>query len=193
MLLCAATSDDLGVLCHGLDIGEGILADDPVRDRHATHEAGELVEREGLRRIVEANGFAQTTESDILAFRHVEATGGREVEHDALLHGEVVATGRGLGVSVFDLPEHVEGNASLRRVGFAGPRTRDNLVNLGGEIADGAGDVGADERAGRNRYNERDPDDADGIFIGATRTADMRNAMLVSLLIYGAAWWLLQW
>jgi MATE family multidrug resistance protein len=31
----------------------------------------------------------------------------------------------------------------------------------------------------------------DGIFIGATRTADMRNAMLVAALIYGAAWWLL--
>lgn len=31
----------------------------------------------------------------------------------------------------------------------------------------------------------------DGIFIGATRTADMRNAMLVSLVIFLAAWWLL--
>jgi MATE family multidrug resistance protein len=31
----------------------------------------------------------------------------------------------------------------------------------------------------------------DGIFIGATRTADMRNAMLVSALIFLAAWWLL--
>ena len=31
----------------------------------------------------------------------------------------------------------------------------------------------------------------DGIFIGATRTADMRNAMLLSLAIYLAAWWLL--
>ncbi len=31
----------------------------------------------------------------------------------------------------------------------------------------------------------------DGIFIGATRTADMRNAMLVSLGIFLAAWWLL--
>ena len=29
----------------------------------------------------------------------------------------------------------------------------------------------------------------DGIFIGATRTADMRNAMLVSLGIFLAAWW----
>jgi MATE family multidrug resistance protein len=29
----------------------------------------------------------------------------------------------------------------------------------------------------------------DGIFIGATRTADMRNAMLMSLLIFFAAWW----
>jgi multidrug resistance protein, MATE family len=32
----------------------------------------------------------------------------------------------------------------------------------------------------------------DGIFIGATQTADMRNAMLVSLLIFFAAWWLLR-
>jgi len=32
----------------------------------------------------------------------------------------------------------------------------------------------------------------DGIFIGATRTADMRNAMLVSLAIYVVAWWLLR-
>ncbi|HEX7082019.1 MAG TPA: MATE family efflux transporter [Gammaproteobacteria bacterium] len=32
----------------------------------------------------------------------------------------------------------------------------------------------------------------DGIFIGATRTADMRNAMLVSLSIFFAAWWLLR-
>jgi multidrug resistance protein, MATE family len=31
----------------------------------------------------------------------------------------------------------------------------------------------------------------DGIFIGATRTADMRNAMLASLLIFLVAWWLL--
>jgi multidrug resistance protein, MATE family len=30
----------------------------------------------------------------------------------------------------------------------------------------------------------------DGIFIGATQTADMRNAMLVSLGIFLAAWWL---
>jgi len=32
----------------------------------------------------------------------------------------------------------------------------------------------------------------DGIFIGATRTADMRNAMLASLAIFLGAWWLLQ-
>jgi MATE family multidrug resistance protein len=31
----------------------------------------------------------------------------------------------------------------------------------------------------------------DGIFIGATRTADMRNAMLVSLAVFLIAWWLL--
>ncbi len=31
----------------------------------------------------------------------------------------------------------------------------------------------------------------DGIFIGATRTAEMRNAMLVSLAIFLGAWWLL--
>ena len=31
----------------------------------------------------------------------------------------------------------------------------------------------------------------DGIFIGATRTADMRNAMIVSFCIYLGAWWLL--
>ena len=31
----------------------------------------------------------------------------------------------------------------------------------------------------------------DGIFIGATRTAEMRNAMLMSLAIFLAAWWLL--
>jgi MATE family multidrug resistance protein len=31
----------------------------------------------------------------------------------------------------------------------------------------------------------------DGIFIGATRTADMRNAMLAALMIFLAAWWLL--
>ena len=31
----------------------------------------------------------------------------------------------------------------------------------------------------------------DGIFIGATRTADMRNAMLVSLAVFLSAWWLL--
>ena len=31
----------------------------------------------------------------------------------------------------------------------------------------------------------------DGIFIGATRTADMRNMMLVSLALYLAAWWVL--
>ena len=32
----------------------------------------------------------------------------------------------------------------------------------------------------------------DGIFIGATQTADMRNAMLLSLAIFLAAWWLLR-
>jgi MATE family multidrug resistance protein len=32
----------------------------------------------------------------------------------------------------------------------------------------------------------------DGIFIGATRTADMRNAMLLSCAIFLLAWWLLQ-
>jgi MATE family multidrug resistance protein len=32
----------------------------------------------------------------------------------------------------------------------------------------------------------------DGIFIGATRTADMRNAMLLSLAIFLAGWWLLR-
>lgn len=32
----------------------------------------------------------------------------------------------------------------------------------------------------------------DGVFIGATRTAEMRNAMLLTLVIYLAAWWLLQ-
>jgi MATE family multidrug resistance protein len=32
----------------------------------------------------------------------------------------------------------------------------------------------------------------DGIFIGATRTVDMRNAMIQSLMIFIAAWWLLQ-
>lgn len=32
----------------------------------------------------------------------------------------------------------------------------------------------------------------DGIFIGATRTADMRNAMLVSTAIFVLAWWLLR-
>jgi len=31
----------------------------------------------------------------------------------------------------------------------------------------------------------------DGIFIGATRTADMRNAMIVSFAAYLAVWWLL--
>ena len=31
----------------------------------------------------------------------------------------------------------------------------------------------------------------DGIFIGATRTADMRRAMLLSLVIFMLAWWLL--
>jgi MATE family multidrug resistance protein len=31
----------------------------------------------------------------------------------------------------------------------------------------------------------------DGIFIGATRTADMRNAMLVATLIFMVAWWML--
>lgn len=31
----------------------------------------------------------------------------------------------------------------------------------------------------------------DGIFIGATRTADMRNSMLLALAIFLAAWWLL--
>jgi MATE family multidrug resistance protein len=32
----------------------------------------------------------------------------------------------------------------------------------------------------------------DGIFIGATRTADMRNAMLMSLVVFLAAWYLLR-
>jgi len=32
----------------------------------------------------------------------------------------------------------------------------------------------------------------DGIFIGATRTADMRNGMLISLAVFLAAWWLLR-
>jgi MATE family multidrug resistance protein len=31
----------------------------------------------------------------------------------------------------------------------------------------------------------------DGIFIGATHTAQMRNAMLATLAIFLAAWWLL--
>lgn len=32
----------------------------------------------------------------------------------------------------------------------------------------------------------------DGVFIGATRTIEMRNAMIVSLLVYLGAWWFLQ-
>ncbi|MGI9259639.1 MAG: MATE family efflux transporter, partial [Gammaproteobacteria bacterium] len=32
----------------------------------------------------------------------------------------------------------------------------------------------------------------DGIFIGATRTVDMRNAMLMSTAVFLLAWWLLQ-
>lgn len=32
----------------------------------------------------------------------------------------------------------------------------------------------------------------DGIFIGATRTVEMRNAMIVSLVVYLGAWWFLQ-
>jgi len=32
----------------------------------------------------------------------------------------------------------------------------------------------------------------DGVFIGATQTADMRNAMLISLAIFLVAWWLLR-
>ena len=32
----------------------------------------------------------------------------------------------------------------------------------------------------------------DGIFIGATRTGDMRRAMLLSLLIFLLAWWMLR-
>jgi MATE family multidrug resistance protein len=32
----------------------------------------------------------------------------------------------------------------------------------------------------------------DGIFIGATRTAEMRNAALATLAVYIAAWWLLR-
>jgi len=32
----------------------------------------------------------------------------------------------------------------------------------------------------------------DGIFIGATRTREMRDAMLLSLAIFLAGWWLLQ-
>ena len=32
----------------------------------------------------------------------------------------------------------------------------------------------------------------DGIFIGATRTAEMRRAMLASLAVFGLAWWLLR-
>jgi MATE family multidrug resistance protein len=32
----------------------------------------------------------------------------------------------------------------------------------------------------------------DGVFIGATRTADMRRAALAALAPYLAAWWLLQ-
>lgn len=32
----------------------------------------------------------------------------------------------------------------------------------------------------------------DGVFIGATRSTDMRNAMLASLAVYFAAWWLLR-
>jgi MATE family multidrug resistance protein len=31
----------------------------------------------------------------------------------------------------------------------------------------------------------------DGIFIGATRTAQMRNAMLLALAVFLAAWWAL--
>ena len=31
----------------------------------------------------------------------------------------------------------------------------------------------------------------DGIYIGVTRTADMRNMMIVSTAIYIAAWWVL--
>jgi MATE family multidrug resistance protein len=31
----------------------------------------------------------------------------------------------------------------------------------------------------------------DGIFIGATRTVDMRNMMIVSLAVYLAVWWAL--
>ena len=31
----------------------------------------------------------------------------------------------------------------------------------------------------------------DGIFIGATRTADMRNAMIVSFAVYLGTWWVL--
>ncbi len=36
------------------------------------------------------------------------------------------------------------------------------------------------------------PFQLDGVFIGATRSVDMRNAMLFSLLVFIAAWWLTQ-
>ena len=32
----------------------------------------------------------------------------------------------------------------------------------------------------------------DGIFIGATQTAEMRNAMILTVIIYLIAWWLLR-
>jgi MATE family multidrug resistance protein len=32
----------------------------------------------------------------------------------------------------------------------------------------------------------------DGIFIGATRTAEMRNAMLITVVIYLLSWWFLK-
>ena len=43
----------------------------------------------------------------------------------------------------------------------------------------------------RSGGNEQFAFQLDGIFIGTTRTADMRNMMIVSAAVYYAAWWLL--
>lgn len=87
-----------------------------VLDENLGSEAWEVLEGEGLARNVHADGFAQTAQTDVLAFGHIQRAGWEHVQHDALLALYFIAAEEGLDVLVFDEPDDVDGDAGLGAV-----------------------------------------------------------------------------
>ena len=102
--------------------------------RHATsnHREGER-----LAGGVEAEGFAQTAQTDVTALAHVQTTGVGDVQHDALLDGDLVAAQEFLDGGVIDGPGNVEREAGLRRVLLGLPLTAFDFFHHGSVFANG--------------------------------------------------------